>query len=74
MHGWRSSFSTLARENGFELDVVELALDHVHDNKVVLAYDRGERLEQRRKLAVWWDEQFTRAQRGGDVVLLKRTA
>jgi len=29
-HGWRSAFSTLARDNGFEQDVVELALDHAH--------------------------------------------
>jgi tripartite-type tricarboxylate transporter receptor subunit TctC len=32
--GWRSAFSTLARDNGFARDVVELALDHAHDNEV----------------------------------------
>ena len=31
-HGWRSAFSTLARDNGFARDVVELALDHAHDD------------------------------------------
>lgn len=82
-HGWRSAFSTLARDKGderdkdgaitnpaFERDVVELALDHVHDNEVVRAYDRGERLEQRIRLMNWWDEQLTRAQRGAEVVAL----
>ncbi|HYC38789.1 MAG TPA: hypothetical protein VEC19_20340 [Usitatibacter sp.] len=59
-HGWRSAFSTLARDKGderdkdgkvispgFERDVVELDLDHIHDNDVVRAYDRGERLQER---------------------------
>lgn len=70
-HGWRSSLSTLARDEGdFDRDVVELALDHVHDNDVVRAYDRGERLEQRIQLMNWWDEQLARAQRGADVVAL----
>lgn len=58
LHGWRSAFSTLARDAGFERDAVELALDHIHDSAVARAYDRGERLEQRRRLAVWWDEQL----------------
>jgi integrase len=62
-HGWRSAFSTLARENGFERDVVELALDHVHDNEVVRAYDRGERLSERIRLMNWWGEQLATAER-----------
>ena len=44
-HGWRSAFSTLARDNGFARDVVELALDHAHDNEVARAYDRDERFD-----------------------------
>lgn len=71
-HGWRSALSTLAKdEGGFERDVVELALDHVHDNDVVRAYDRGLRLAQRVKLMAWWDSELSRAQRGGDVVPMK---
>lgn len=63
-HGWRAALSTLARDHGFERDVVELALDHVHDNDVVRAYDRGERLEQRIRLAQWWCTQLVKAERG----------
>ncbi len=63
-HGWRSAFSTLARDQGFERDVVELTLDHVHDTEVVRAYDRGERLKQRIKLMYWWAEQLVAAQNG----------
>jgi integrase len=73
-HGWRAALSTLARENGFERVVVELALDHVHDNEVVRAYDRGQRLEQRVKLMQWWDAQLSMAQRGADVVPLRGSA
>ena len=53
-YGWRSSFSTLARDNGIARDVVELALDHAHDNEVARAYDRGERFDDRIKLFNWW--------------------
>jgi integrase len=76
-HGWRSALSTLARDTpadhggGFERDVVELALDHIHDSDVVRAYDRGERLTQRIRLMNWWDAQLTKAQRGADVVTMK---
>jgi integrase len=73
-HGWRSAFSTLARDHGFDRDAVELALDHVHDNDVVRAYDRGERLEQRIKLMWWWGEQLTRAQRGAEVMPLRKAS
>lgn len=67
-HGWRSAFSTLARDQGFDREVVELTLDHIHDNDVARAYDRGERLQQRIKLMAWWDEQLAHAERGAEVV------
>lgn len=74
VHGWRASFATLAKDAGFSRDVVELALDHIHDNEVVRAYDRGERLVERRKLVYWWDSQLTAAQHGGDVLPIGRKA
>ena len=70
-HGWRSAFSTLAREQGFERDVVELAMDHAHDSEVVRAYDRGERFTQRIALYKWWGEQLSVAQRGAKIIPLK---
>lgn len=69
-HGWRSAFSTLARDNGFARDVVELALDHAHDNDVARAYDRGERFTQRVILFNWWGEQLATAQRGAKIIPL----
>jgi integrase len=60
-HGWRAAFKTLAIELGeFSRDATELALDHVHDSAVVRAYDRGARLDERKRLAAWWDTQLTR--------------
>ena len=69
-HGWRSAFSTLARDIGFARDVVELALDHAHDNEVARAYDRGERFDDRIKLFQWWGRQLAAAQRGATVIFL----
>ena len=69
-HGWRSAFSTLARDNGFDRDVVELALDHAYDNEVARAYDRGERFTERVKLFNWWGEQLAAAQQGAKIIRL----
>jgi integrase len=70
VHGFRSSLSTLAKEAGFSRDCVELTLDHVGDSEVVRAYDRGERLVERRRLAQWWDAELSRAQHGPEVIPL----
>lgn len=69
-HGWRSALSTLARDNGFARDVVELALDHAHDNDVARAYDRGERFAQRVELFNWWGAQLAAAQRGAKIIAM----
>ncbi len=73
-HGWRSAFSTLARDNGFARDVVELALDHAHDNEVARTGDRGERFDDRIKLFNWWGKQLSTAQRGATVIPIKTQA
>ena len=72
-HGWRSAFSTLARDQGFARDVVELALDHAHDNEVARAYDRGERFTQRLELFNWWGEHLAAAQRGAKIIPLLKS-
>lgn len=69
-HGWRSALSTLARDHGFAREVVELALDHAHDNEVARAYDRGERFVQRIELFSWWSSQLAAAQRGAKIIPL----
>ncbi len=70
-YGWRSAFSTLARDQGFGRDVVELALDHAHDNEVGRAYDRGERFTRRVELFNWWEKQLVAAQYGATIIPLQ---
>jgi len=69
VHGWRAAFATLAKDSElFSKDAVNLQLDHVHDSAVALAYDRGERLQERIRLANWWDAALSKAMRGTEAV------
>lgn len=65
-HGWRSSFSTIAKDALaadnralFRTDVVDTCLDHSTGSEVTRAYQRGEFLELRRHLMNWWSKQLT---------------
>lgn len=73
-HGWRAALSTLSRDSGFKRDVVELALDHAHDNETAMAYDRGERYKERVKLFNWWGKQLAAAHRGAAIIQIKNKA
>jgi integrase len=54
-HSWRSAIKTNANERKWaEREVIEIALDHLHDNEVALAYDRGDRLSKRVNLFHQW--------------------
>ncbi|WP_232222415.1 site-specific integrase [Glaciecola sp. HTCC2999] len=56
-HGFRSSFSTLAREHcRLPGDLIELQLGHIEGNQVKAAYDRSQRLEERRELMDKWSK------------------
>lgn len=69
----RSSHCLFTPEvEAFAGDVVELALDHVHDNEVARAYDRGERFTQRVELFNWWGEKLAAAQHGAKIIALPR--
>jgi integrase len=54
VHGFRTSFSTLAREKGFNPDHVEKQLAHQLKDAVEAAYNRAEYLEPRRKMMQKW--------------------
>jgi integrase len=54
LHGFRTSMGVWAQEHGYSSDVIELALSHVEKNKTKAAYQRGDLLEARRKLADEW--------------------
>ena len=53
-HGFRAMASTLLNEQGFPPDVIERQLGHTERNKVRAAYNRAERLADRRKMMQAW--------------------
>ena len=56
-HGFRSSFKDWATEQtNFAEEIAEACLAHFPNNKTVAAYQRGDRLEQRRRLMERWGE------------------
>lgn len=56
-HGFRSSFSTLAREQlRLADDLIEFQLGHIEGNKVKAAYDRSQRLEERKEMMSVWSK------------------
>ncbi len=53
-HGFRATFSTLAKESGlWHPDAIERALAHVEANAVRRTYDRGQNWEERVQSANW---------------------
>ena len=57
MHGFRSTFSTWAREmTAYQRDVVEMALAHTIKDKSERAYQRGDMLAKRSKLMQSWSD------------------
>ncbi len=53
-HGFRSMASTLLNEQAFDPDVIELQLAHKERNKVRGAYNKAQRLPERRKMMQAW--------------------
>jgi integrase len=59
-HGFRSTASTLLNEQGFPPDVIELQLAHAERNKVRAAYNKAQRLAERRKMMQAWADYLDR--------------
>jgi integrase len=53
-HGWRGSFSTIAREAGAPRSWAEAQLGHVVEDETEAAYNAAEYLAQRKALMRWW--------------------
>lgn len=62
-HGFRSLASTVLNEEGFDRDIVEVALAHGDKNQVRSAYNRANYLEQRRRMMNWWSTYILRQSR-----------
>ena len=64
-HGFRSMASTLLNEQGFPPDVIELQLAHAERNKVRAAYNKAQRLPERRKMMQAWADYLDGLRAGG---------
>lgn len=53
-HGFRAMASTLLNERGFPPDIIELQLAHQERDKVRAAYNRAQRLAERRQMMQAW--------------------
>jgi integrase len=53
-HGFRSMASTSLNEQGWSPDLIELQLAHAERNKVRAAYNKAQRLAERRKMMQAW--------------------
>ena len=53
-HGFRTTASTRLHELGFESGDIELQLAHMDRNQIRAAYNRAERLAERRKMMQAW--------------------
>jgi integrase len=57
VHGFRSAFSTWARERTrVRVDVIEAALAHREQDRVAAAYSRADYIRDRRSLAAEWEK------------------
>jgi len=53
-HGFRTIASTLLNEQGWHPDLIELQLAHMEHNEVRAAYNKAQRLAERRKMMQAW--------------------
>jgi len=63
-HGLRALASTTLNEQGFDRDVIEVALAHKDKDKIRAAYNRSTYLKQRREMMEWWSEHIEEASQG----------
>ncbi len=64
--------STLLNEQGFPPDVIELQLVHAERSKVRAAYNKAQRLPERRKMMQAWADYLDGLRVGATVVPIRR--
>lgn len=73
-HGFRALASTRLNELGFAPDVIERQLAHTERNKVRAAYNRAERLAERRKMMQAWANYLDGLKTGANVTPIRKTS
>jgi integrase len=71
-HGFRMMASTLLNEQGFPPDVIELQLAHAERNKVRAAYNKAQRLPERRKMMQAWADYLDGLRAAASVTPIRR--
>lgn len=73
-HGLRSTFSTLANEEGIAFDVIEVCLAHHEKNAVRAAYNRAKYAAQVKAALQWYADRLDQIVKGADVIPIRATA
>ena len=71
-HGFRSLASTCLNEQGHHPDLIELQLARAERNQVRAAYNRAQRLPERRKMMQSWADYLDGLRAGANVVPIRR--
>jgi integrase len=70
-HGFRSLASTCLNEQGYHPDLIELQLAHAERNQVRAAYNKAQRLPERRRMMQAWADYIDGLRAGANVVPIK---
>lgn len=73
-HGFRSMASTCLNERGWNPDLIELQLAHAERDEVRGAYNRAQRLDDRRRMMQAWADYLDGLRAGATVLPLKQSA
>jgi integrase len=73
-HGFRSLASTCLNEQGYHPDLIELQLAHAERNQIRSAYNKAQRLPERRKMMQAWADYLDGLRAGGNVVPIRRAS
>ena len=70
-HGFRSLASTNLNEQGCHPDLIELQLAHAERNKVRAAYNKAQRLPERRKMMQSWADYLDGLRAGAKIIPIR---
>jgi integrase len=73
-HGFRSMASTNLNEQGWHPDLIELQLAHAERNAVRAAYNKAQRLPERRKMMQAWADYLDGLREGANVIPIRRAS
>lgn len=72
-HGFRTIASTFLNEQGWDKDLIELQLAHSERDETRAAYNRAQRLADRRKMMQAWADYLDGLKAGGNVISIRRS-